>query len=190
MRFIKQKDMSAQYLDPEGNECWNPPIWCEEPLVDEWLKACAERSDIEMEVTDAPDGAFLDPGGMVMRGEPMAHVEVNGQRLTTYLRSAESLASRLRRPNKWREPDDGPAHVLVRSPTRGHVLLTLETALLAADAFEAENNARAHEVDAWWEKRDAALARAGAVDGMAAKNPVEAVKHEARRAAAEGGSTE
>ncbi len=180
MKFIKQKNMGESYIE-QGKAAWHPPVWCEEPLVDSWIAACA-HSGIELEVVDT-EGAFFDPGGMVMHDEPECAITVNGQQMWTFLRSAESLVPRLRKECQWREGFEGPPHVFVRSPLRGHVLLTPETAALAADAFEKEAEERAAEADKWWAERDVALKDAGAIDAMALRNPVEAVKQEARRAA-------
>lgn len=182
MKFVRQADMSASYIDPEsGEECWHRPHYVEEPLVEFWVEAC-RHSGLALEVEDAPDGAMFDPGGMIFQGEPRVHIVTRGQLLICYLRSADTLVPLLRRAGRWKKGVVGPPHCLVRGAFK-HTLLTRETACAAAELFASEAERRAGEADAWWRKRDEALQAHGVVDAMALKNPVAAVQHEARRAA-------
>lgn len=145
MKFVRQTDWSASHRDDEGKECWIPPHYVEEPLVQAWLVATA-RHGTPMTVEDAPDGAFFDPGGMVFEDEPRVEVVVNGQKLGCWLRGADTLVPVLRRECRWAEGFAGPPHCLVRGRYK-NVLLTLETARAAADVIEAEANRRAAECD-------------------------------------------
>lgn len=181
MKFIRQADMSATHVAPDGEECWIPPHYVEEPLVEVWLAATA-RHGTPMLVEEAPDGAFFDPGGMISMNEPRVSVVVNGQTLGSWLRGVDSLLPALRRTGQWGADFAGPPHVLVRGRCK-HVLLTPETAHAAADLFAAEAERRAAECDAAHAARDAVLLAHGIVDRMAERNPVEALQQEARRAA-------
>lgn len=178
MKFVRQTTFGASHFE-NGRECWIPPHYVEEPLVEAWLAAVA-RHGTPMTVEDAPNGAFFDPGGMISMDEPRVNIVVNGQNLGSWLRGIDTLLPHLRHEGKWAEGSSGPPHCLVRGRYK-NVLLTPETARTAADLFEAEANRRAAECDAAHAARDAMLAATGVVDRMAEKNPVAAVVQEARR---------
>ncbi len=84
MKFVRQTNYGDTHVDPKRGEMFIAPHYVEEPLVDAWLGAVA-RHETPMTVEEAPDGAFFDPGGMVMQGEAEVWVEVNGQRLGCFL---------------------------------------------------------------------------------------------------------
>ena len=168
MKFIRQADMNAHYVE-DGKELWIPPIYCEELLVEAWL--AGNPSGLALQVEGAPDGAFFDPGGMVMGGEAEIWVVVGAQRIGCHLRGAESLLPLLRRRSKWREgaPQE-PPHTFIRGAYK-HVLLTPATADAAADLIEAEWRVRVDECDGLWAQRAGVLRAAGVLDRRAEKNP-------------------
>lgn len=162
MKLVKQKDSEEFFVNEDGEERRTSTVIVEEPLLDYWVTRATEDGRPALVVEEIEKGAFFDPGGMIAEGEPQISIEVRGQKLGCWLRSADELAELLRRDCEWADDPDGPPHCYVRGRWY-NVLLTPETAKEAADAIEKEYRSREHEADDAEHKITMAKIQAGVV---------------------------
>jgi len=168
MKFVRQLDTSQTYTNENNEECIIAPCYIEDPIIDFWLGVCKKR-DVAMLVEDT-NTTFFDPGGMLIKNEPEIWIEPNNQRMGCWLRSAESLYRKLKKPGTWANHiSHGPKHVFIPGAYKD-IILTPETALLASQQFEQEWRARVDEADDLHAQRAQLIADLGMIDGQELKN--------------------
>lgn len=163
MKYVHQKDDAATFM-VDDEETRTRDVAIEDPLLDYWLSVAGAPGRPELVVDEMPDGVWFDPGGMVTSDEPKVWVDVRGQRFGSWLRGLDGLVEALRRPGTWAHDENGPPHCFVRGRWLS-IILTLETAKMAADLFEAEYERREDEADEQEHRIVMARLQTGVLDG-------------------------
>lgn len=135
----------------EGQEPYLVCALVEDALVEGWLTLLAhehgEAVRAQMQV-EPVDRCTLDGGGMVMQGEPVVRVDIDGCAYEIFLRQVEFMVPRLREASP-RSAEFLGDHVWVRMKWNT-LVLTRATAAKVADALAAQAVTRTAEADAAW----------------------------------------
>ncbi len=149
MKYLKTK--SGIYSKFGADDTSLVTACIEDPLVEKWFDLVDDQSDKprrhEYEIEDTKL-VSIDGGGMCFVNEPSSSVTVDGIDYETMLRQIEMFLPALRDKQNHKILGD-----FIGLPGRWiRILLTVDTGLKVATAFQSDLQARQSEIDAIWDR--------------------------------------